>query len=115
MSRQVSARRVRGRRSILVLTAFVTSRHEFPGWPKNAEMKAAELNRRFNSGPSSLRDPLFGRPSDNRFDNLRDQEKHDRPAEVLAHGFHVAALKFYGGHAHKNNPQQIKDVESVMR
>jgi hypothetical protein len=35
-----------------VLTAFVTSRHEFSGWPKNAEMKAAELNRRDNSANS---------------------------------------------------------------
>jgi hypothetical protein len=31
------------------VTAFVTSRHEFSGWPKNVGMKAAELNRRFNS------------------------------------------------------------------
>jgi hypothetical protein len=53
-------------------------------------LAAAELNRRFNSGPSSLRDPLFGRPSDNRFDDLRYQKKHDGAAEVLAHGFHVS-------------------------
>ena len=51
---------------------------------------SAQSNRRFDSGPPSLRDPLFGRPGDNRFDDLWDQEQHDGAAEVLAHGFHVA-------------------------
>ena len=37
-----------------------------------------------------LQIPLFGRPSDNRFDDLRYQEKHDGAAEVFAHGFHVS-------------------------
>ena len=53
-------------------------------------MKAAELNRRFDSGPPSLRDPLFGGPGDNRLDDLRDQEQHDGAAEVFAHGLHVS-------------------------
>ena len=45
--------------------------------------------------------PLFGRPGDYGFDDLRYEEQHDGAAEVFAHGFHVAALEFYGGHAHK--------------
>ena len=51
---------------------------------------SAQLNRRFDSGPPSPSDPLFGRPGDYRFDNLWDQEKHDRAAEVFAHSFHVS-------------------------
>ncbi len=49
-----------------------------------------ELNRRFNSGPLSLREPLFGGPSDNHLDDFRDQEEHDGAAQVFAHGFHVS-------------------------
>ena len=60
-----------------------------------------ESNWRFDFGPSSLRDPLFGGPGDNRFDYLRDQEKHDGAAEVFAHGFHVSRLKCEGGNSHK--------------
>jgi len=50
----------------------------------------AELNRRFDSGPPSPRDSLFGSPSDNHLHNLWDQKKHDRATKVLAHGFHVS-------------------------
>jgi hypothetical protein len=78
-------------------------------------MKAAELNRRFNSGPPSAMDRgrirvvwkalpdirLLGRPGDQSFDNLRYQEKHDGASEVLAHGFHVSSLKFYRSNSHE--------------
>ena len=53
-------------------------------------MKVAELNRRFDSGPPSLRDPLFGRPGYYGLDDFRDQEQHDGAAEVFAHGLHVS-------------------------
>jgi hypothetical protein len=64
-------------------------------------LAAAELNRRFDSGPPSPSDPLFCRPGDQSFDDLWDQEQHDGAAEVFAHGFHVAALEFYRGNSHK--------------
>ena len=61
----------------------------------NIEWCAIEgLNRHFDSGPPLLRDPLFRRPGDNHPHDLRDQEEHDRAAEVFAHGFHVSGLKF---------------------
>ena len=66
--------------------------------------------------------PLFCRPGDNRFDYLRDQEKHDGAAEVFAHGFHVSRLKFEGGNSHKeggggdyrrgSSPPQLKRYRS---
>ena len=68
---------------------------------KSAEMKAAELNRRYHPGPPSPSDPLFGRPGDQSFDDLWDQEQHDGAAEVFAHGFHVSPLKFYRSNSHK--------------
>src|ERR1017187_5433611 len=48
-----------------------------------------------------LQDPLFGRPGDQSFDDLWDQEQHHGAAEVLAHGFHISSLKFYCGNSHK--------------
>jgi len=42
------------------------------------------------SRPAFSQNPLFGRPGDNRFDDLRNQEQHDGAPEVLAHGFHVS-------------------------
>ena len=44
---------------------------------------------------------LLGGPCDNCLDDLWDQEEHDGAAEVLAHSFHVAALKFERGNSHK--------------
>ena len=37
---------------------------------------------------------LLGCPGNYSFDDLRYQEQHDGAAEVFAHGFHVASLKF---------------------
>ena len=44
---------------------------------------------------------LLGRPGDQSFDDLWDQEQHDGAAKVLAHGFHISSLKFYRGNSHK--------------
>lgn len=58
--------------------------------------------------------PLPLRPGDNYLDYFGYQEEANGAAEILAHGFHVAVLKFYRGNSHKNYAQKVKHVQGVV-
>lgn len=49
--------------------------------------------------------PLLCRPGHDYLDDLGHQEQANGSAQILAHGLHVAVLKFYGRHSHENDAE----------